>query len=325
MAIGPYNATALIVDNLDPSIVYSSFWFPQGSGSGRPNLPASVIGGDVDPDYMQSVHLTQTNSETAIFSFSTGIEVFGSIGPKDWGGFPVSRYTLETNPTVDYKATPNDQYQVNVSFFKSPILDDGHHTLLITNRPCQTLGQSCKFLLDYVVYTPSSTVSVSSLSTAPSTLPPSQTGTDSSSSSSKVSVGVIVGPVIGGIVLLSLIGTLFIWYARRLRRQYATNRVNVLQPELHRESSQESITERNDDHASVPGPSIVPYTLTRHSSGAALSELPNVAGLTAGTSTTRGPSSSRISKAMYRAVSGTENPADILQDAPPAYTPRNAS
>ena len=147
-------------------------------------------------------------------------------------GQPSSRYNLDTMPTLDYRATADETFRTNITFFQSPLLADGPHTLLITNQPCQNLPASCKLMLDYIVLT----VSSSSLTASASA---SSTWTSASATASSVeatpvkdsgpSIGVIVGPVAGVVLLFILIGLFFWIYVRKVRQLRGVTVVDIME------------------------------------------------------------------------------------------------
>ncbi|KAK7683083.1 hypothetical protein QCA50_013756 [Cerrena zonata] len=334
------NATSVILDDSSPSIVYSEFWFPQGSGYNR-SFATTVIFGDQDPNFNRTVHLTQTFSETALFTFhGTGIEVIGSVGPQSWGGLPVSRYTLDAMPTVDYEAKPsNESFQTNVTFFKSPTLEEGTHTLLITNQPCQDLPSSCKLLLDYIIWTDPSRASstLSSTSTAPET---TTSVIPIAGSTAKPSVGILVGPVVGGVVLLVLIGLVFWSYRRRRRRSRGVSVVDIFD-DSHDPSPRTEMLQNHQTEQLLSQHSVDPYPLSpykpSHTTSRLLeptytdnhSDFPQsttfATGSSAGPSSAVAPSRPILSPVPQASkgqlIQQQQTGPAVYEDAPPAYSP----
>lgn len=246
--------SSVFVDDSSPSIVYSESWFPQGSGYNRPFSSDALPTGAQDPNYNHTVHLTSTNSETALFTFNgvsfvldsrscdltfcrvwppgIGVQVVGSVGPEPWGGLPVSRYTLDTLPTFVYRASADDStFKTNVTFFESPLLADGPHALLITNEPCQNIPSSCKFMLDYIVWTnPNGSSSTSTTSSDPSATSTALCVVETDrGTASKHSRGMIIGPIIGGIILLVLFALLLLRFTGKRRQSRGVTVVDMIE------------------------------------------------------------------------------------------------
>ena len=100
----------------------------------------------------------------------TSVAVYGTIGSDT----PRSSYLLDVATPSIYAAGKTRVTLFQRMFFQSPTLTDGEHTLLITN-----LGTG-ELWIDYIVYTPSVSVSSSASSLPPSTPPSSSTLTPSS-------------------------------------------------------------------------------------------------------------------------------------------------
>ncbi|KAJ3556880.1 hypothetical protein NM688_g1782 [Phlebia brevispora] len=155
-----WNATALVVDDRDLSIHYSSGWQqvtdPSGSG-----------------DYLLTGSGAGSAGMTASFSFNgTGVEVYGPLG--SGYGQPSALFTVDNSNNATFTA-PSPQpgsYTSGNLFYRSPPLPDGVHELVITNLN----GTSPNvFWLDYILYTPSTLTSqsIGSISFLPSTSLPS--------------------------------------------------------------------------------------------------------------------------------------------------------
>ncbi|PSR71008.1 hypothetical protein PHLCEN_2v13112 [Hermanssonia centrifuga] len=66
-------------------------------------------------------------------------------------GLPVSTYALDFAAALTYTATNTSVSTYQNQFYKSPTLQDGLHTLVIT-----ITSQGAEYWLDYLLYTPSS-------------------------------------------------------------------------------------------------------------------------------------------------------------------------
>ncbi|GJE87524.1 hypothetical protein PsYK624_036070 [Phanerochaete sordida] len=222
----PYNGTAYIVDDTDPSISYSSGWLRVTT----------------DAEYNDTKTGANAAGMTATFVFNgTEIEVYGSLGSWDVYGVPVSTYEIDGLPGTQttYTApliTPGT-FSSHVLFYRSPPLSAAEHTLVITD----TNGTAPSvYWLDYIIYAPSSGVALAatsssqgstsqtSSSTSSSSLAASSSTTSSSSSSSgsptslpaKASTshaGAIAGGVVGGVAFLAALVLLLFWFCYRKR------------------------------------------------------------------------------------------------------------
>ncbi|OBZ70329.1 hypothetical protein A0H81_09597 [Grifola frondosa] len=229
-----FNATALLVDDGDlTSIQYSEGWIfdQQASEVGHTKHGAAIAG------------------LNATFKFTgTAVDVYGSLGSIDVYGQPVTTYAIDGIVLGTYVApiiAPGFAY-LNQSFFVSPILPAGDHELVITNI---NGTQPTTYWLDFLVYTPSVSLSnstsvsstpISGPSTSSTTNQPSSTSrADSTTSASTSSItspitsakssrkntGAIVGGVVGGVCLIALL--LFLLYMLRVRRRKRHRRISV--------------------------------------------------------------------------------------------------
>ncbi|THH29395.1 hypothetical protein EUX98_g4807 [Antrodiella citrinella] len=172
-----FNDTAIIVDDQDPSVLYSGNWDhvpPMGS-----------------IEYMSTKSGAGPAGLTATFKFTgTGVEVYGSQGSVDVYGVPTTTYTIDGALTGTYvqPVIAPGFFTTHTLFFRSPSLTPGAHELVIKT----TNGTSPNmYWLDYIIYTPSADVPTlapsqpqqSSASRSPSQPPPSQASQSSSATS----------------------------------------------------------------------------------------------------------------------------------------------
>ena len=148
-------------------------------------------------------------------SSGIGVTVYGSIRPAHVGfANPISSYSVDGSTPVNYRANQTQSVQFNQQFYKSPVLPDGDHTLVVTN----TLYSDALYL-DYFIIQPANETS-SSPSSSPTGLPQSST-TESSGSLSRRTIAIIAGSVgaCAGVVILLTI--FFFWFRRQKRRKQA--------------------------------------------------------------------------------------------------------
>ncbi|KAL0952592.1 hypothetical protein HGRIS_006847 [Hohenbuehelia grisea] len=109
----------VIVDDRDPAIVYSPDWF---------------LGGGPD-EFDGTTHGTNSNGASFQFQFNgTSVSVIGTLSPLGYRDSvpPVSTYRVDdANPTTFSPTTDADVHH-QVTFFTSPSLQDGVHTLFMT-------------------------------------------------------------------------------------------------------------------------------------------------------------------------------------------------
>ncbi|KAH9854822.1 hypothetical protein C2E23DRAFT_39817 [Lenzites betulinus] len=222
------------VDESDPRIVYSDGWAL---------YPSTVA-------YGGTLHFAVDAGTTASLTFNgTRVGVYGCGGDTNQYGWPEESfvvdgktYLIRTDPT----ATPNTQF-FNVSFFTSPALDPGEHTLVVTNINGTAPNRLWLdwFWFDAVVDTTSASPSASgnaaptsssgiptsssngtngtsaplNTAVATSSSPASSSGVTSSSSHSQ-NLGAIIGGAVGGAMALLILGVLgaFCFFKRRSAR-----------------------------------------------------------------------------------------------------------
>ena len=133
-------------------------------------------------------------------------------------GVPTTTYAIDGS-VVDTYTTPvlaPGLFRLNQTFFNSPTLEPGNHTLVITN----VNGTSQNMVwLDYILFAESAPSSTGS------TIPSSSTSTNMQPSSSspvqgphKSNTGAIVGGAVGGVTGLALLAGLLLWWLVQRRR-----------------------------------------------------------------------------------------------------------
>ena len=153
----------------------------------------------------------------------------GSLGSVDVYGIPSTSYAIDGTVLANYTAPIIDPgfFQLNVTFFTSPTLTAGTHTLVITNLNGTAPNV---FWLDYLAYSPStitvtsgaqttSTPATTGVATTTAAVPSGSGTTDSNpSTTSKSNAGAIAGGVVGGLAGLALLAALAWWWFLRRRR-----------------------------------------------------------------------------------------------------------
>ena len=148
----------------------------------------------------------------------TLVAVVGLVGSADVNGVPTTAYAIDGVLAGNYTpVTPRPGYVlVNKTFFTSPTLDPGVHSLVITNVNGTAPNM---FWLDYLLYSPShaeaSTNATGSM--AASAVSTTIAAAGMGASSSKSSVAPIAGGVVGGLAAIGIAGTLAWWFLRRKR------------------------------------------------------------------------------------------------------------
>ena len=146
-------------------------------------------------------------------TLGTSIEVWGSVGVLDLDLLPITEYRIDDGPATIYSPDKDtlgsQQSSGNVTLYRSPPLDPGEHTIVVTNR---NFTSPAHFDIDYILYTPVSNDSNSTLQA-----PDGPSPTPNAPSVPKV--GLVVGSVLGGTVLLLLVSLLLFVYIRRWSHQ----------------------------------------------------------------------------------------------------------
>lgn len=148
---------------------------------------------------------------------------------EDESNAPISQYAVDDGSPSTFQPTKR-QNGTEVTFFLSPLLADGDHTLIL-----EVVSNGAPFFIDAIAYNMSAQPSTTSGSSQPTIVttvietPSSTASTSGRTSSSSDLVGPIVGGVVGGIALIACacLAFYFLYWKRTRRRalyQYhATN------------------------------------------------------------------------------------------------------
>ncbi|KAF8878217.1 hypothetical protein BD779DRAFT_1219268 [Infundibulicybe gibba] len=211
----PLSGQTVIVDDDDPSIIYSGNW----NRNENPYVTSEAAGGF---PFHNGTHQSTTPGDIASIRFTgNSVAVYGIFPGATLGSISVT-YTLDhSNSTKTYKTTPSslkqEQQQPNFLFFSEGSLAPGNHTLSIKITEISNLT----FVMDYLTYSPSfDSLTTKSNTTTPTTPTPSTststslpTGSSSPTHSKNGLVRGVVGGVAGVVVVLAL--ALFIVYKGR--------------------------------------------------------------------------------------------------------------
>ena len=167
--------------------------------------------------------------------------VLGPVGSWDVHGVPSTSYAIDGKVLSNYTAptVESGTFESDVLYFTSPTLDQGKHTLAITNLNGTAPNV---FWLDYILYAPTPldepATSIASDNAAPtskssSSSSPSSTSTEVpvsiTTTESRTNVGAIAGgAAAGGVVLLAILGLLALWLLRRRRRRHQTDSHGII-------------------------------------------------------------------------------------------------
>ncbi|RPD81481.1 hypothetical protein L226DRAFT_139247 [Lentinus tigrinus ALCF2SS1-7] len=217
-------STPLIVDDRNPSVVYSATgWTIQG----------------LVPAFNQTLHVTSEKDTSVSLTFEgTGIEIYTSRKPTSTGGRPTMSYSIDGGQVVevDYESFVSDGPMLfNIKAFTLTDMPLGLHVLNISNLNGTSPNM---FLLDYfIIYsslpptTEASSTSTDSAvptglpeSSSSSSLPPStqtMTTNEGRTRSSTSRVGIFGGAVGGSLSLILVVIAVFLWW--RVRRRKATS------------------------------------------------------------------------------------------------------
>lgn len=80
-------------------------------------------------------------------SVGTSVAVYGTVGPTGLAGPSKSTYTLDGASPITYTAPVSNRVINGVTYYRSPILKDGEHSLVITD-----MQDSTYFWIDYISY-----------------------------------------------------------------------------------------------------------------------------------------------------------------------------
>ncbi|KAF8878214.1 hypothetical protein BD779DRAFT_1218951 [Infundibulicybe gibba] len=257
----PLVGQKIIVDDDDPSIVYSGNWTRNGSPFFCAESPPKGL------PFHNGTHQSTTPGDTAAVRFTgSSIALYGIFSWVTLGSMSVT-YTLDGSSSITtYDVTPSTpeftshllQHQ-NYLLFSNDSFAPGDHTLLINVTKVDNLT----FLMDYLTYSPSfASLATKPNLTAPATftsLPPTSAHPASPESSTSINgtvVGVAAG-VVGAMAVLML--ALFIIHNRR-RRHQATN--DAAWERMSSKYSPPPVTLPRRTSAGYQNPGIEPYLLT---------------------------------------------------------------
>ncbi|OJT10297.1 hypothetical protein TRAPUB_13165 [Trametes pubescens] len=276
-----------VVDDSDHRILYSDGWEIA-------NPPLA---------YHSTLHVAAKAGLTATFNFTgTWITVLGCGGDTDHTGWPSTAYDIDGMRykvlTPDKTASPDTRFY-NVTFFTSPELPAGDHTLVITNLNGTAPNT---YWFDWLEFhsadfdahptTSSSKQSVSTSSTASQssdagtalvatssnpTIPPSPTGLSASASQSSPTtsagetsnsngksqnLGAIIGGSVGGALFLAALVVLSVYVY--LKQRYSRRDEDALYGMQH-DKPQEADLAHHDPYFSEPP--LVPATVSAEAAG----------------------------------------------------------
>ncbi|EIW77875.1 hypothetical protein CONPUDRAFT_62059 [Coniophora puteana RWD-64-598 SS2] len=124
----------IIVDDHDDRVQYSEGWFTSGSY----------------PEYLNTTHAAIGVGQTATLSFTgVSISVYGTLSGFGLGGIPTSQYVVDGAEPVSFTAPNISGASYHYQYFSSDLLEDGTHSLVVTNTNDGT------FWLDFFEYLPS--------------------------------------------------------------------------------------------------------------------------------------------------------------------------
>ncbi|KIM91333.1 hypothetical protein PILCRDRAFT_810598 [Piloderma croceum F 1598] len=143
-----------IVDDRDPQLKYTGSWVLEGANG----------------EFDQTSHGSTTLGSQVTFTFhGTSIAVVGTIQPTGPTGPPKSNYTIDSSPTVTFTAPSTTTAIFQVVYYESPTLENGEHTLIITDARA-----SSPFWIDYILYTRSPAIPAPLLHSSSSSIDPPQ-------------------------------------------------------------------------------------------------------------------------------------------------------
>ncbi|KAJ6530950.1 hypothetical protein DFH09DRAFT_140911 [Mycena vulgaris] len=184
------------IDDRDARVTYTPEW-------------RKFIG---DNDFMHTSQESTSPGDSFSLKFEgTSVSYYGGITASDAGVMNASIVLDGGKPTF-FIAPASPAAVTNNLIFESGIINDGSHTLVITQENQFTVWT------DYFLITPG-TASAASSTPSPSTTSGSGSDTTGESSKKSTPIGAIVGPVIGIVLLIALAAAAFILCRRRKRRR----------------------------------------------------------------------------------------------------------
>jgi hypothetical protein len=141
-----------IVDDRDPQLKYTGNWLLHGANGelDQTSHGSTTLGSQVTFTFHGGCHEQSNRGLTHLFFLyiGTSIAVVGTVQPTDPTGPPKSNYTLDSSPTVTFTAPNTTKAIFQVVYYESPALENGEHTLIITDARA-----SSSFWIDYILYT----------------------------------------------------------------------------------------------------------------------------------------------------------------------------
>ncbi|KAF7967232.1 hypothetical protein HWV62_35077 [Athelia sp. TMB] len=125
------------VDDTDPRLQYSGSWSPFSNLAPAPAYN-NTLHGTAKPGAQMVLEFAGTCSssrdkEPCLIGLSlpgTGISVYGTVSPN---GTAISNYTIDGGSSSIFTAPVVETALGGVLYFNSSVLDDGNHTLAVTN------------------------------------------------------------------------------------------------------------------------------------------------------------------------------------------------
>ncbi|PPR01980.1 hypothetical protein CVT24_011148 [Panaeolus cyanescens] len=229
------------IDNANPRVVYRGTWAPMYNDKDALNETLTLA-----RDAGTSASLTFTGATNPILVHTPGtrISVYGVLGGVDPNNpvRHVTTYDLDNLPRETFMPDPPANPPVKgLRFWESPVLENGQHTLTMTNTLDRAERRPVLNGLNTIdAYTYPKPVQ--SLISSPN------------SKSSNSSVGAIVGAALGGVIAALLIAGLIIYLVWRKKRRSKT-----IYPGIPSQDS-ESVLAQRPPYTSSQG-----YTVTNHS------------------------------------------------------------
>ncbi|PFH48133.1 hypothetical protein AMATHDRAFT_66132 [Amanita thiersii Skay4041] len=125
----------LIIDDVDPNIVYSPGWVTAGSSS----------------EFNNTVHGTQTAGARVTYTFrGSFISVFGTLGSDQDSVIPNATFSVDYSAPLPILGKPTGSNQYKHVYFQSGQLTDDEHTLSLTPT-----AQGALLWVDFFLVTPS--------------------------------------------------------------------------------------------------------------------------------------------------------------------------
>ena len=195
----------VLVDNLDPDIVYGAGWAPLGTTANFTTQAGTEMSFNFTGVFYCNIFNVLISSDNS--TAGKGLSWFGFI-PTELSHNPASAtYAIDGGIPVTFRlnglsqaASPTIYNQI---FFSTPELSAGPHSLHVVHRGTD---KETPLTLDYIVVTNTS---------VPNTSTPHSVS--KTSNIQKTPIGAIVGGIVGGIVLIIFALGALLWRRRRRR------------------------------------------------------------------------------------------------------------